>query len=459
MLPTLAQPSIDPASGLMAECPERTSTVLVACPDARPPAYQAVVGLERANLLGAFHTATYYRGDEGLATLGRSLAPGVFLQIERRLRRRHSPEIPSSVVRSAAWVDAALAIENRLGSPAARRSMAIWRTRRFDRRLSRSVVRNRPDALLTFSDVGSEFTIPCCRRHGVMTLLSVVTGDPREERLVLEREQERSPDWFRIYLGDGEIDRTLLDWLHQRRVREIELANRVLVPSRHLASNLSRYGMPDEKIAVIPYAASTHRFRPDPAKHHGQSCTFLFAGGITQRKGIKYLLEAWRRVRRPGWTLQLLGALPRQLGPLTAYLDEVEWLGRVGHADVPARMAAADVFVFPSLFEGSAVVTYEALACGLPSVVTPEAGSVVRDGVEGFLVASGDVETLAIRMEQLGADPELRATIERLCSMPRRGVRLESLPHGLGGRGPRNVPRHCSSQYHLMIGLFLRLPE
>ena len=55
-------------------------------------------------------------------------------------------------------------------------------------------------------------------------------------------------------------------------------------------------------------------------------------------------------------------------------------------------MAAADVFVFPSLFEGSAVVTYEALACGLPCVVTPEAGSVVRDGVEGLVVPSADVE-------------------------------------------------------------------
>jgi glycosyltransferase involved in cell wall biosynthesis len=76
---------------------------------------------------------------------------------------------------------------------------------------------------------------------------------------------------------------------------------------------------------------------------------------------------------------------------------------------MPARLAAADVFVFPSLFEGSAVVTYEALACGLPSVVTPNAGSVVRDGIEGFLVTPRDVETLAQRMERLGNDPELRA--------------------------------------------------
>jgi glycosyltransferase involved in cell wall biosynthesis len=72
-------------------------------------------------------------------------------------------------------------------------------------------------------------------------------------------------------------------------------------------------------------------------------------------------------------------------------------------------MAAADVFVFPSLFEGSAVVTYEALACGLPTVVTPAAGSVLRDSVDGYLVPEADVDALAAAMERLGRDPDLRA--------------------------------------------------
>ena len=76
---------------------------------------------------------------------------------------------------------------------------------------------------------------------------------------------------------------------------------------------------------------------------------------------------------------------------------------------MPARMAAADVFVFPSLFEGSAVVTYEALACGLPGVVTPAAGSVIRDGIDGFVVMPRDVSALAQRMEQLGQSHRLRA--------------------------------------------------
>jgi glycosyltransferase involved in cell wall biosynthesis len=160
---------------------------------------------------------------------------------------------------------------------------------------------------------------------------------------------------------------------------------------------------------VIPYAADCLRFQPKAGKRHGSTCTFLFAGGISQRKGIRYLLEAWRRIRRSGWRLQLLGPLPADTGPLEPFREILEPLGRVSHFDVPARMAAADVFVFPSLFEGSAVVTYEALASGLPSVVTPDAGSVVRDGQEGFIVPARDVDALAARMKQLGDDPELRA--------------------------------------------------
>ena len=391
--------------------PRPDARVMVACPDARPPAYQAVVGLARARLLHSFLTAYYHGGDGPLAAIGRRLAPGRFARLERILRRRHDPEIPRSRVRSAWAYDLAIGIERRLPpdrSPA-RRRVARWRTEWFDRRVAQLLGRGRPDAAILFSDVGSGCALPLCRSLGIAAVVSMVHGDVREENEVLDREAETSPDFFPLYLGDGALDRNELAWLHERRLRDLELADRVLVPSDHIAGRLALHGTPPEKVRVIPYAADTRRFRPDPSKRPGDSCTFLFAGGITQRKGIKYLFEAWRRVRRPGWRLQLLGALPRDLGPLPGYLDEVEHLGRVSHADVPARMAAADVFVFPSLFEGSAVVTYEALACGLPSVVTPNAGSVVRDGVEGFLVPAGDVGHLSERMERLGNDPALRA--------------------------------------------------
>ncbi len=388
------------------------TSVLVACPDARPPAYEAVIGFAQATTLDRFVTGYYYGGHGPVSELARRYAPCHFHRLRRQLLRRNDRRIPPDRVVSSPSFDVALAIENRLaGRPDARRWVAAHRTRRFDRAVARRIERDRPDAALLFSDVGSEFALPACRRLGIPTILSMVHGDVREEREVLAREAVESPDYFPLYLGDGQLDRAAMDWLHERRLRDIALADRILVPSEHIANTLARYGTPRERIAVVPYAADVGRFRPVDGKTHGAGCTFLFAGGITQRKGIGYLLQAWRRVKRPGWRLQLLGALPSRLGPLADDLkvEGVEHLGRVGHAEMPARMAAADVFVFPSLFEGSAVVTYEALACGLPSIATEASGTVARDGIDGFIVPSRDVDALAERMDRLGGDPSLRA--------------------------------------------------
>lgn len=396
------------------DVPARTyrDSVVVACPDARPPAYQAVVGLARAGMLGRFVTS-YYHDPEGLgATLARKLAPKAYDRCRGFLARRHDDDIPADRVASLAGVDLALKLESRLGGrrPGLRRATAKARTHWFDRRLAGELAATRPSALLAFSDVASGVSMPLCRKLGIGVVLSMVHGDVREEARVLEAEAIHSPEFFPLYLGDSTLDREEMAWLHARRLRDLEQADKILVPSDHIADVLTREGVDRGRIRVIPYAADCRRFRPLTRQRPEEgSCTFLFAGGVSQRKGVKYLLEAWAKVRRPGWKLQLLGPMPRRLGPLEGLLEGVEPLGRVGHPEVPAHMASADVFVFPSLFEGSAVVTYEALACGLPTVVTPEAGSVVRDGEEGLIVPSRDVDALAAAMTRLGEDPSLRA--------------------------------------------------
>ena len=394
--------------------PQTGRSVLVACPDARPPAYEAAAGLAGSGDLGRFVTGFYYRGHGPLSETARRYAPCYFHKARRRLLRRNDRRIPPDRVVSVPAYDLALAAENRLGD-GARRALAQWRTRHFDRSLARSIASIRPDLAFVFSDVGSEFALPLCRGLGIPTVLSMVHGEIHEEREILDRESAESPDYFPLYLGDGRLDRPMLDWLHDRRARDVALADRVLVPSDHIAGRLVEHGTPRDRIIVVPYAADTGRFRPRIDKPAGDGCTFLFAGGITQRKGIKYLLRAWSKVRRPGWRLQLLGGLPSRPGPLENDLkgEGIEHLGRVGHGEMPARMAAADVFVFPSLFEGSAVVTYEAMACGLPSVATAASGTVARDGIEGLIVPSADVDALARAMDRLGGDPALRATMAR----------------------------------------------
>jgi hypothetical protein len=436
------------------EAHQVSHSVLVACPDARPPAYQAVIGLARAGLLDGFATAAYYDPDGPLSTLARRLLGSRFARWERVLSRRHAPEIPAERVHASPWVDVLLQVESRLAArrPALRWRVARARTEEFDRRLGRLASRRRPGALLAFSDVASGITLPLCRRLGIPTVLSMVHGDVREEAKVLAREAATSAEFFSLYLGDGALDRAELDWLHRRRLRDLELADRILVPSEHIAATLIAQRTPAGKLRIIPYAADSRRFQPVEKSPDDPGCVFLFAGGITQRKGISYLLRAWSLIRREGWKLRLLGPLPSRLGPLEPLLKDVELLGRVGHAEVPARMAAADVFVFPSLFEGSAVVTYEALACGLPSIVTPAAGSVVRDGIEGFEVPPGDVAALADRMERLGTNPALRRHMARAAraralefDWPRYHAEVAAAFEGLGPQAHRPEPVGSSS--------------
>jgi glycosyltransferase involved in cell wall biosynthesis len=89
--------------------------------------------------------------------------------------------------------------------------------------------------------------------------------------------------------------------------------------------------------------------------------------------------------------------------------EHLELTGPVPRSEIAQHFAWADVFLLPSLCEGSATVTYEALGYGLPVICTPNAGSVVRDGLEGFIVPVRDATAIAVRIEQLAQDPELRA--------------------------------------------------
>jgi glycosyltransferase involved in cell wall biosynthesis len=398
-------------TGFVADPTERRAKrVLVACPDSRQPAYEAVAGLAAAGRLECFVTG-YYSGRSGLASsLPPILPERMGDAFRRRLARRRHDAIPDERVVSVPEYDAAIAVENRTRGGRTRRRIAQWRTRRFDRVLANEIKRRRPELVLVFSDVGSEFALPLCRRMGIPGILSVVHGDPEEELALLDAEVERSPDYFPLYLGDGGIDRAMLGWLHDRRAADARLATLILVPSEHIAMRLAGRGVARDRINVVPYAADTRRFVPKGTRDSSAHCRFLFSGGICQRKGIRYLFEAWARVARPGWSLRLVGALPGQLGPLGADLGlpGVECVGRVGHAQMPDQYAQADVFVFPSLFEGSAVVTYEAMACGLPSIVTSESGALARDGIEGLIVPAADSEALAIAMRRLGDDPARR---------------------------------------------------
>jgi glycosyltransferase involved in cell wall biosynthesis len=143
--------------------------------------------------------------------------------------------------------------------------------------------------------------------------------------------------------------------------------------------------------------------------------TAICVASLLNKKGHVHLLEAFRRVRRraPAARLLLVGE-----GPLRSALEKAaagpDLDGAVyfaGYrADVAALLSRCDLFVLSSLEEGMPNALLEAMAAGIPSVVTDVGGNaeVIEEGITGYLVPASDPEALAGRITDLLLDPDLR---------------------------------------------------
>ncbi|MGB3904934.1 MAG: glycosyltransferase family 4 protein [Anaerolineae bacterium] len=194
----------------------------------------------------------------------------------------------------------------------------------------------------------------------------------------------------------------------RRGLDEYEIADFITVPSEFSYDSMLARGIPEGKLILNPYGVDIDCFKPRPQED--KTFRALFVGNVALHKGVPYLLDAWKQAHLPGAELVLAGRVaPNGKAILARYKDTsgIEAFGYV--RDIARLYNSATMFVFPSLSEGSALVTYEALASGLPVVTTPNSGSVVRDGKEGFLVPIRDVEALRERIVCLYQNPTLRA--------------------------------------------------
>ena len=192
----------------------------------------------------------------------------------------------------------------------------------------------------------------------------------------------------------------------ERSIEEYDLGTLLLVLSEKAADTFRESGIAKEKLFYLPRGVDVERFKPGTRPPLFRA---IFSGALIERKGIHLLLDAWHRLNLNNAELWLLGSVHEQA---KAHLKKF-WrdnIRLIGFArDVEKYLNQATIHVFPSQLEGSAKVTYEAAACGLPQVVTRESGDVVRDGIDGIIVPPGDVDAVAGAIEHFYRHPEVIA--------------------------------------------------
>jgi len=222
-------------------------------------------------------------------------------------------------------------------------------------------------------------------------------------------------------------------------------ADRVIVPSQSTKEDmLEHYRIPAEKIVIVPQGADDS-FRPlnDEEKNRSTRIRHLSAdrpyilwvGKLSQRRNIPLLLEAFsilKKRHRIPHVLLLMG--PNHLGvPLDQLVEELDIAGSVvqsdgkfpDHSELISIYNAADLYVNASLYEGFSMTLVEAMACGLPVIVSNRAALAEIAGGFGYMIDEPDAEAFAEAIYQVLSDTELNQSLRAKSLERARSYRWE----------------------------------
>jgi starch synthase len=204
----------------------------------------------------------------------------------------------------------------------------------------------------------------------------------------------------------AQLARQFVDWLPaaglpssryvrpQQKREEMELADLVLAPSTFVAETVRAF-YPNKSLALAPYGVDLEFWTPGARSEESETLRFIYAGQISLRKGIPVLLQAWEKAALRSAELQLVGSWNLSDSKKASLPRGVTHVSALSSEALRDHYRRADVFVFPSFFEGLALVLLEAMACGLPAIASAATGGAdVLTEASGRLLPVGDLDGL-----------------------------------------------------------------
>ena len=343
--------------------------------------WQTALALQELDQLAWYATSIFYKPDAFPYRLERMLPGGIGRRLHQEFRRFSHPGLDPAKVRTVGLIEWLERLVARGGLRGLARKIDVLGNRRFVDSIAKDIRSPEQFALWGYSS-SSLTSFELARQLGRTCILDRTNGDFGIYNTMMAEIQERYGDWFLA------VEREVPAATIAADRREYELAEIVLVGSPFAADTI-RSAVPDQaihaKLRVLNYCYDEALFaglpQPRPVSRAGP-VRFLFMGLAIPRKGIHHVLEAIAQLPAFAAELTIVGDLKIPANAFSPYADRVTHLPTVARADVPAIMAAHDVLLLPSYFEGAGIVLYEALAAGCALIqsdrcalaVTPETG-------------------------------------------------------------------------------------
>lgn len=284
---------------------------------------------------------------------------------------------------------------------------AIWAGETFGRLVATSGFHG-ASGVYAFSGEALEL-LTVAKRQGLWTAVEQMIA-PRTivDQLACE-EEVLNPGWQIPVANDVHAD-----VFAAREQAEWQIADAVVCPSDFVARHVIEAGCAPGKVVVVPYGVDD-RFLLDPCPRLPGPLRVLTVGAVGLRKGSPYVGAVARELGDKAH-FRMVGPIDAQPEAQAKLAATVELTGPIPRSEMRAQFEWADVFLLPSLCEGSATAVYEALAAGLPVICTDNTGSVVRHGIDGYIVPIRDVSETAEILRQFVGNP---ATLARMSDSAR----------------------------------------
>ncbi len=233
------------------------------------------------------------------------------------------------------------------------------------------------------------------KKHGAIMVLEGANSHPHNLLKILEKEYSL----FGMKYPESDKKQIL------KQAEMIKNFDYVMCPSKFVYDSFSKEGFSKKQLIFMPYGVDNENFYP--IKKKNKKIKFIFIGSMQLRKGVQYLLQAWEELALKDAELVLVGRVWPDAHKITEKYKQNSSIKFLGFSSNPKKiLQSSDVFISPSLEEGSALTCYEALACGLPIIATSNSGSVVRDKKDGFIINARDVEKLKEKILYFYKNPE-----------------------------------------------------
>lgn len=237
-------------------------------------------------------------------------------------------------------------------------------------------------------------------------ILFQVHPHPLIVKRILSEEIERVPAAKSSLIAEAEM--SLSDDLLEELSTESKLADSIVVASSFTKKSLVENNIDDKLISVIPYGVDLCKFNSQNKKPNGgKLIRLIFVGNIIQRKGVFDLLRAMELLKSKNIKLTLCGRKVDEnlINSFTGNLN-IEVKLNLSHEQLLRELNQSDIFVFPSLIEGFALVILEAMASGLPIITTnnTSGADIIENGKHGYIVPIRSAEKIVEKIEKMISD-------------------------------------------------------